>query len=63
MILYAKDLYSAKQVAIKELKLSIMSQSLLSIAPGYADWDPDKLIGWIALYAGKRLEIHKIPEE
>jgi hypothetical protein len=58
----AKDLYGAKQLAIKKLNVPKSQTGLLSIAPAYNEntikEQPDPA-GWIAVYAGKRIEIEK----
>ena len=54
--LTAKNLLDARELAVKELKVSKAKQGLLSVNPAY-DEKSDEFAGWIAFFNGKRLEI------
>jgi hypothetical protein len=58
----AKDLYGAKQLAIKKLNVPKSQTGLLAIAPAYNEntiQEKSEPAGWIVVYAGKRIEIKK----
>lgn len=53
--LTAKNLLDARELAVKELKVSKAKQGLLSVNAAYDEHD--EFAGWIAFFNGKRLEI------